>query len=76
MDRISKFLRKLSSKERETVEQIISRVLAHNFSHLDVKKLKGEDNIFRIRKGNIRIKFQKREDVIFILSIERRSNTT
>lgn len=76
MDRISKFLRKLSTKERETVKHIILRVLAHDFSNLDVKKLKGDDNIFRVRKGNIRIKFQKQETVIFILSVERRSDTT
>ncbi|OGF73701.1 hypothetical protein A3J56_01940 [Candidatus Giovannonibacteria bacterium RIFCSPHIGHO2_02_FULL_46_20] len=76
MDKITKFLNKLSSKEKETVIGIIVRVLAHDFSLLDVKKLKGEENMFRVRKGSVRIIFQKQEDKIFILSVERRNDTT
>ncbi len=76
MDRISKFLKKLSPKEQQAIADVIVRVLAKNFSHLDVKKLRGEENIFRVRKGDIRILFQKTEDDIHILFIERRSDTT
>jgi len=76
MDKITKFLNKLSSKEKEAVANIIARVLAHDLSRLDVKKLKGEENMFRVRKGSVRIIFQKQEDKIFILSVERRNDTT
>ena len=76
MDRVTKFLKKLTPKERKITEEIIVRVSAHDFSGLDIKKLKGVKNIFRIRKGNIRIIFLKDGVRISILSIERRSDTT
>ncbi|MEK9175630.1 MAG: hypothetical protein AAB795_03525 [Patescibacteria group bacterium] len=76
MDRISKFLKKLSQKERLAVADVIACITAYDFSHLDIKKLKGEQGLFRVRKGDIRIIFQKTEDEIFILSVERRSDTT
>ena len=76
MDRISKFLQKLSKTERTTVDNIIMRVLNFDLDGLDVKKLKGEDAIFRVRKGKIRIIFVQRGNEIMILSIERRTDTT
>ena len=76
MDRIAKFLKKLLPKEKDALKDIIAKVLAHDFSGLDVKKLKGEENKFRVRKGDTRIIFRKDGDNIFILSIERRGDTT
>lgn len=76
MDRIAKFLKKLLLKERILLEDVVAKVLAHDFSGLDVKKLKGEANRFRVRKGNIRVIFIKNDSDIVILSVERRGNTT
>ncbi|OGF63929.1 hypothetical protein A2661_02105 [Candidatus Giovannonibacteria bacterium RIFCSPHIGHO2_01_FULL_45_24] len=76
MDRIAKSLNKLLPKERDALKNIISKVLAHDFSGLDVKKLKGGENKFRVRKGRVRVIFRKDGDKISILSIERRSDTT
>jgi mRNA-degrading endonuclease RelE of RelBE toxin-antitoxin system len=76
MDRIAKFLKKLTPKERKTLEEIIAQVLAHDFSGFDMKKLKGIDNVFRVRKSSFRIVFRKVENEIFILSVERRNDTT
>ncbi len=60
-DRIQKALRKISEKERRAVEQLISRILRGDFLHLDIKKLQGSDDVYRVRKGNLRIIFQKKE---------------
>lgn len=76
MDQIAKFLKKLLPKEKRVIEDTVVRVLAHDFSGLDVKKLKGADNRFRVRKGSIRVIFRKDEKNIFILSIDRRDDTT
>lgn len=76
MDRVAKFLKKFFPKERDSLEDIIAKVLARDFSGLDVKKLKGEESKFRVRKGRIRVIFKKTGDDIFILSVERRSDTT
>ena len=76
MDQISKFLEKLNKKERAGIAEIIARVLANDFSGMDIKKLKGSKHIFRVRKGSIRIIFLNDTSEIKILSIERRNDTT
>jgi mRNA-degrading endonuclease RelE of RelBE toxin-antitoxin system len=76
MDKISTFLTRLSQKEKLAAADIIARIVAHDLSHLDVKKLKGAQGLFRVRKGDLRVIFQKTKNTIFILSVERRSDIT
>lgn len=73
MDRIEKFLKRLSIKEREIVESIIKDILSQTAYNLDVKKLKGEQNLFRVRKGNIRVVFFKKGATVHIVFIGRRN---
>jgi len=76
MDKITKALRKLTRKERDWVEEILKRLNSRNVNDLDVKKLRGREDIFRARKGDIRIIYQLAEKEIFILAIERRNEKT
>lgn len=77
MDKIDKALRKLSVKEQRLIKEILVLLQAGKYANLDLKKLKGRDDIYRIRKGSIRIIFRKdTARNIFILAIERRSDTT
>jgi mRNA-degrading endonuclease RelE of RelBE toxin-antitoxin system len=76
MDKITKALRKLTLKERERIKQILRQLNSRDISGLDVKKLKGRDDIFRLRKGDIRIIYRLTEKEIFILAIERRNEKT
>jgi len=54
MDRADKLIRKLSEKERVKVIRAIELILVGDIARLDVKKLKGEKNIFRVRVGDLR----------------------
>ena len=77
MDKIQKALGKLTEKERKKVKEILIQLKNRRIENLNIKKLKGREDIFRIRKGKIRIIY--RTDIknnISILSIERRSDTT
>ncbi len=76
MDKISKALKKLTNKERSELKIILIKIKSGKFDGFDIKKLKGEDNIFRIRKGKLRIIFIKNDNSINILAIERRSDNT
>ena len=76
MDKIQKALNKLTLREKNTAKLILEKIQKQNFSGLDVKKLKGRDNIFRVRKGSLRIIYRLDKKDIFILTIERRSETT
>ena len=77
MDKITKALKNLSAKERELIKNILLKIKGQSLSGLDLKKLKNHDSIFRIRKGKLRIIFQKKQNSqYYILAIERRSDKT
>ncbi len=77
MDRITKALKKLSKKEREILKTTLNNILAKNLAGLDIKKLKGHEHIYRVRKGNLRIIYRVTpNDETTVLAIERRSDTT
>lgn len=76
MDKIRKFLRRLPKKELQRVVVIINKLERKNIEGLDIKKLAGQGDIFRVRSGNIRILFLRTAKGYRIVSIERRSDTT
>ena len=76
MDRIAKAISKLSSKEREWVKVILEQIGKGEFGNLNIKKLKGREDIFRARKGDVRIIYRVTKGKIFVLSIERKSDNT
>lgn len=77
MDKIAKALENLSAKEKELMKNILLKIKSNSLSGFDLKKLKNCDNIFRIRKGKLRIIFKKGADgQCFILAVERRSDKT
>lgn len=76
MDKITKALTKLSAKEREVVKSILLRLREEQLAGLGIQKLKGRKDIFRVRKGRIRIVYRRTGAGTAILAIERRSETT
>lgn len=77
MDKIGKALRKLTPKERKTIKEILTKLKNQQLNNLDLKKLKGQNDIFRVRKGEIRMIYrQDSTGHILILTIERRNDTT
>ncbi len=77
MDRIEKALRKLSYKERKKIKDILAQINDGDFRKLNLKKLKGKTDIYRVRKGDIRIILHKTKgNSIKILAVERRSSKT
>ncbi len=76
MDKITKALRLLSAREQVLIKEVLIRIQQSDLKGYDIKKLKGHDNIFRIRRGDIRIIFLRRESGVMILAIERRGDNT
>lgn len=76
MPSLKKSLSKFSKEERELIEFLIKVIISLRWRGLDIKKLKGCQDVFRVRKGNIRIIFTKNKKDIFILSIDRRREST
>lgn len=76
MDKVEKFLRKLSPGERDAIEECIVIILSGHSNRLDVKKLRGYVDIYRVRKGSVRIVYRQQDRVVRILSIGRRDEQT
>lgn len=76
MDKIKKSLTRLKLGERRILKRILVKINSGDLGDLDLKKLKGRKDVFRIRKGKIRVIFYKKDNSIKILSVERRSDKT
>jgi mRNA-degrading endonuclease RelE of RelBE toxin-antitoxin system len=76
MNKLDKFLCKLYKKNRLIVEKVITLIILGNFSLLDIKKLKGNQNRYRIRVGRIRIIFEQTKSGNIIKEISFRDDNT
>ncbi|MBI2055156.1 MAG: type II toxin-antitoxin system RelE/ParE family toxin [Candidatus Sungbacteria bacterium] len=76
MPNLEKLLRKFTDKERAEIEHIIEKIVSRDLKGLNCKKLKGFRNLFRVRKGNIRIIFELAGRKADIINIERRREDT
>jgi mRNA interferase RelE/StbE len=76
MPNLKKLLSRFDEEERKIIEILIKKIVSLNWKNLDIKKLKGYEDVFRVRKGKIRIIFSKNKKEINIISIERRCEDT
>jgi mRNA-degrading endonuclease RelE of RelBE toxin-antitoxin system len=76
MDKISKALKKLTEKERRLIRDILQKINSGKLKGLDLKKLVGREDIFRVRKGDLRVILRLEKKKYYLLTIERRSEKT
>ena len=76
VDKITKALQKLSNKDKTKIKTILQSIQDGKLLNLDIKKLKGKNDVYRARKGNIRVIFYKAKEKIKILAVENRTDTT
>ncbi len=76
MPSLKKLLSKFSQEERGVLLPLVEKVLSGNWQSLDIKKLKGFSDVYRVRRGKLRIVYQLHSKKVLILTIERRSDKT
>lgn len=76
MDRNQKFIKRLSPAERQKIISVLENILSGKTDNLDIKKLTGHQDIFRVRVGSVRIIFISNRHENTILEIARRSDVT
>jgi mRNA-degrading endonuclease RelE of RelBE toxin-antitoxin system len=76
MNPIDKFLQKLPERERIWAQETIEKLVSGKTEGLDVKKLRGREDIFRVRKGDIRIIYMKKHERVIVLFVGRRNDRT
>ncbi|MCA9301073.1 hypothetical protein H6801_01980 [Candidatus Nomurabacteria bacterium] len=75
-DKIKKILAKLTLKEREIVKLLILRIKLDDIEGLNISQLKDHTDLFRVKKGRIRIVYRKNEAKVLIVQIDRRNEKT
>ncbi len=76
VDRISKAVAKLSGPEQKRVWEVFDAILSGEIAGLDVKKIKNENNVFRVRCGQIRVVYKRENKKILFISVGRRNEKT
>jgi mRNA interferase RelE/StbE len=71
-----KELKSIPKNERKAIKDKISKLAYFPLARLDVKKLKGYHNVYRLRVGDYRIVFEyiKEERTIKILKVGKRES--
>ena len=59
VDKAVKFFKRLNKKEAERVSEVLNSVRSNCLDDLDVKKMRGHSNLYRVRVGTIRVVFAK-----------------
>jgi mRNA-degrading endonuclease RelE of RelBE toxin-antitoxin system len=73
---LEKFLAKITEKEKVVILGVIEKILSKDFKGLDLKKLSGYEDVFRVRKGNFRIIFKITKTDVKIIFVNKRKDTT
>ena len=58
MDKINKALLRLPDKQRQLLLAAFARVVAGNTDGLDIKKLRGHSDLYRLRVGDSRLVYR------------------
>lgn len=77
VDRIQKVLKRLTLKQQKSILEAVKKIRANDLRGLDLKKLSGRDDIYRVRQGDFRIIFRRVSQAEnAIIAIERKTDTT
>lgn len=76
MDKIQKFLNKLTKDERTRVLEVLNFLIAGDVQGLDIKRLTTRSRLYRVRTGDIRIIFSIDKSGVSVIAIERRGKDT
>lgn len=66
-----KDLRKLDKQTRERVEEALDRLLIHP-DKVDVRKLQGKKDFWRLRIGDYRVILRSEEENLFVMRVRHR----
>ena len=74
MERYLKIVRNLSRRQKNLVIDLWQRILKNDLKELKIKKLRGFDNYYSVRRGKLRIVFSKNKMGNEIVNINYRKN--
>lgn len=76
MDKIQKAIGKLSKEHKEIFDILSRKLLLRDFSGLNITRLKGNKDIFRLRRGRLRIIFRYIQGNLDLLDVGLRNENS
>lgn len=76
MDKIQKAIAKLSKEHRESFDALSRKLLLRDFSGLNIVRLKGYKDVFRLRRRRLRIIFRYLDGNLELLEVGLRNEKT
>lgn len=76
MNELQKAIARLFKEHRSTFDSLMIRLLARDFLGLNVGKLKGHKDLYRLKHGKLRIIFQMDQSGLSVLQVGLRSEKT
>lgn len=75
-DKLAKAIAKLSAQEKAAVQLLLLRIRLGDTFGLDIKQLRGYDDLFRVRKGRLRVIYLKNATKFKVVRVDLRDNKT
>ena len=76
MNEIEKALAKIPKEYKATFDALMLRLLGRDFLGLNIAKLKGQKDVYRLRRGKLRIIFRMSKEQILVLQVGLKSEKT
>lgn len=76
MDKIQKLLNKINPKDANKIADVFERIKSGDIKKLDIKKLRGYPDIFRVRVGIYRVIYRVCDDNIRVIDLSKRDDNT
>lgn len=76
MDKIQKALAKLAKQHREIFDALMVKLMARDFLGLNMAKMKGYQDVYRVKHGRLRVIFRINQQGLFVLEVGLRSEKT
>ena len=76
MDKVKKAVAKLPKEYKSKFDWLMLKLWARDFSGLDMIKLKGQNDLFRVKKSRLRVIFRLTKNNIEVLQVDLRNEKT
>ena len=76
MDKIQKALAKLPREHRQNFDALMVKLMARDFLGLNMVKMKGQKDIYRVKHGRLRVIFRMNQQGLFVMGASLRSEKT
>jgi mRNA-degrading endonuclease RelE of RelBE toxin-antitoxin system len=74
--KLDKAIARLQAKDKAVAQLLIMRIIMNDIIGLDIKQLSGHKDLFRVRKGRVRVVYRQENTRTIIVLVDLRNDKT